>query len=219
VLLVAQPRDRLAFVNVTYAGFIGSVTGMNAEHVSIGEMGGRGLGHWEGAPMAYLVRRVLEEARTLDEALAVFRDSPRTCEYYYVIADGDDNRAVGLAAHWNRFEVVEPGQAHEQLPLPVPDAVLLSAGSRYEELVSRVRGQHGRLDSASALALMDRPVAMKSNLHSVLFEPASTRFWVANAGAGGEPACTQRYYQFQLSELLKRRCEPTAATIALVPRQ
>ena len=41
---------------VTYAGFIGSVTGMNAERVSIGEMGGRGMGHWDGTPMALLVR-------------------------------------------------------------------------------------------------------------------------------------------------------------------
>ena len=50
------------FVIVTYAGFVGSVTGMNAEKVSIGEMGGKGMGHWDGVPMAFLMRMVLEEA-------------------------------------------------------------------------------------------------------------------------------------------------------------
>jgi hypothetical protein len=48
VLIVAKPKGGIPFVNVSYAGFIGSVTGMNAEHVSIGEMGGRGLGQWNG---------------------------------------------------------------------------------------------------------------------------------------------------------------------------
>ena len=76
VLTVAEPRGKIPFVNVTYAGFVGSVTGMNAERVSIGEMGGRGMGHWEGVPMAFLVRMVLEEANTLDRGIAIFRDHP-----------------------------------------------------------------------------------------------------------------------------------------------
>ena len=62
VLTVAEPHGHIPFVNVTYAGFVGSVTGMNAEKVSIGEMGGKGMGHWDGVPMAFLVRMVLEDA-------------------------------------------------------------------------------------------------------------------------------------------------------------
>ena len=98
VLTVAEPRGKIPFVNVTYAGFVGSVTGMNAERVSIGEMGGRGMGHWDGVPMAFLVRMVLEEADTLDRGIAIFRDNPRTCEYYFVIADGKTGKAVGMEA-------------------------------------------------------------------------------------------------------------------------
>ena len=67
VVVVAEPEGRIPFVNVTYAGFVGSVTGMNREQISIGEMGGRGLGHWEGIPMAFLVREALETGATLDE--------------------------------------------------------------------------------------------------------------------------------------------------------
>lgn len=210
VLIVAEPAGRVPFVNVTYAGFIGSVTGMNAEHVSVGEMGGGGRGHWDGTPMALLVRRVLEEAKTLDEAVAIFRDTPRTCEYYYVVADGDEKDAVGLAARWDTFEVVRPGEAHPRLPEPTADTVLLSAGNRYKELARRVRERAGSLDAESALRLMDCPVAMKSNLHNVLFEPQSTRFWVANASADGQAAATQKYFAFQLSELLARKADAKA---------
>ena len=95
VLTVAEPRGKIPFVNVTYAGFVGSVTGMNAERVSIGEMGGSGMGHWDGVPMAFLVRMVLEEADALDRGIAIFRDNPRTCEYYFVIADGKTGQGRG----------------------------------------------------------------------------------------------------------------------------
>ncbi len=173
VLIVCEPAGGIPFVNVSYAGFVGSVTGMNARHVSIGEMGGRGLGHWDGMPMALLVREVLQTAADLDEAIAVFRDQPRTCEYYYVIADGNTNRAVGMEASWDKLSVIQAGEAHRLLPHAIKDAALLSAGSRYEELVRRTQEMHGRIDAQSALRLMDCPVAMKSNLHNALFAPGA----------------------------------------------
>ena len=205
VVVVYEPAGRLPWVNIGYAGFLGSVTGMNAEHVSIGEMGGGGLGHWNGRPMTLIVREALETAKSLEEAVAVFRDGPRTCQYYYVVADGETNEAVGMEASWNVFTVVPPGEAHPLLPTPVKDCVLLSAGSRYEELVKRAAAGHGQFTAEEALRLMDRPVAMSSNLHNVLFEPATTKFWVANASADKRPAAEQKYFSFQLSDLLKRR--------------
>jgi hypothetical protein len=105
------------------------------------------------------------------------------------------------------------GEAHPRLPHAVNDAVLLSAGTRYEELVRRVRAGHGTFDADSARALMDRPVAMKSNLHSVLFETRSTKFWVANASSAGEPAVTQPYHAFQLSDLLAHQADPAATAL------
>ncbi|HEX8915763.1 MAG TPA: C45 family autoproteolytic acyltransferase/hydrolase, partial [Humisphaera sp.] len=48
VTVVYQPTDgRHAWANITYAGFVGSVTAMNAKGISVGEMGGRGAGDWD----------------------------------------------------------------------------------------------------------------------------------------------------------------------------
>ncbi len=121
VIIVAEPDGGIPFVNVTYSGFIGSVTGMNAQQISIGEMGGGGYGHWGGVPMALLVREVLANAKTLDEAIAVFKDNPRTCQYFYVVADAKSNKAVGMEASWDKVSIVQPGTAHELLPHPVKD--------------------------------------------------------------------------------------------------
>ncbi len=215
ILTVAEPAGKIPFVNVTYAGFIGSVTGMNAKQVSIGEMGGKGLGHWEGVPMALLVRMALEEADTLDKAVSIFKNNPRTCEYYYVIADGKTGQGIGMEASWNTFFTVAMGESNPKLPDPVKDAVLLSAGDRYKELVRRVKADHGKFDADSARELMSRPVAMKSNLHSVLFETRTGKFWVANASKDGDPAVTQPYHAFQLPELLTHTPASSAPSLPI----
>ena len=201
-VMVFQPDKGNAWVNVGYAGFIGSVTAMNEKHIAMGEMGGRGEGNWDGKPMAELVREVMEKANTLDEAVEIMRKGPRTCEYYYVISDSKNNSAVGIAATPDKFQVIKPGESHELLPNPSKDTVLMSAGDRYEELARRVKANYGKFDAASARDLMTRPVCMTSNLHSALFEPETLDFWVANADSKS-PAAQCRYTHYNLAELLK----------------
>ncbi len=209
VVMIHQPDQGFAWANVGYAGFIGTVTAMNERRISIGEMGGRGEGDWDGKPMAQLLREVMEKADTLDKAIDILRRGPRTCEYYYVVADGNAKRAVGVAATPSTFELVWPGTSHPRLPHAIPDAVVLSAGDRYETLAGWVQKQHGKLDAESARHLMDRPVAMKSNIHSALFAPETLDFWVANADSANVASHT-RYTHYNLGELL-RSAPPGAA--------
>ncbi len=203
VVSIIAPDNYNAFVNVGFAGFIGSVTGMNENQVSFGEMGGAGEGDWDGMPMAFLMRDGMERANTLSEAVNIFKETPRTCEYYYVIADGKIPDARGLATSPTRFEVIKPNQYHPQLTEPIKDAVLMSAGSRYKKLVERVKENYGKIDVEKAIHLMDRPVAMKSNLHDALFAPQSLEVWVANAGPK-TPASSEPYTHYEIKKLLKQ---------------
>ena len=210
LVIVSKPEVGNAWVNISYAGFVGSVTAMNEKHISVGEMGGRGEGNWDGKPMAQLIREVMEKANTLDEAVAIMRKGPRTCEYYYVIADAKSKTAVGIAATPTTFEIVKPGEAHPLLPEPSKDTVLLSAGDRYKELAKRVKAGFGKFDADSARELMTRPVCMNSNIHSVLFDPGTLDFWVANADSQN-PASHTRYTKYNLAELLKPVADSAAA--------
>lgn len=201
VVMVYKPDVGNAWVNCGYAGFVGTVTAMNEKGISVGEMGGRGEGNWDGKPMAQLLREVMESASTLDEAVAIMRKDPRTCAYYYVVSDGKSKKAVGIAATPETFETVTLGQAHPLLPDAVKDAVLLSAGDRYKTLVARVKEGYGKFDDAKARELMTRPVAMNSCIQAVLFAPDSLDFWVANAD-GKNVASHTRYTHYNLRELL-----------------
>lgn len=202
VVMVMQPSDAHAWVNVGYAGFVGTVTAMNEKHIAIGEMGGRGEGLWDGKPMAQLMREVMERASTLEEAVSIMRRGPRTCEYYYVISDAKSRKAVGIAATPDTFETIWPGQSHPRLPHAFNDVVLMSAGDRYETLAARVRENYGKFDATSARALMNRPVCMGSNIQSVLFEPDTLDFWVANADSRNVASHT-RYTRYNLKRLLE----------------
>ena len=211
VLIIQEPQGKIPFVNVSYAGFIGSVTGMNNRQISIGEMGGAGQGKWNGIPMSFLVRMVLEDAQTLQQAMDIFKNNPRTCHYYYVIADAKINSAVGVSAEPEQIEFVQPGQPHKLLPHPVANTVLLSSGRRYENLVKLVTEGYGKFTQSSAIRLMDAPVAMGSNLHNALMVPADGVIWVANADPQGQPAWKQKYYRFDMNELISSRppvCRP-----------
>jgi Acyl-coenzyme A:6-aminopenicillanic acid acyl-transferase/Prolyl oligopeptidase family len=191
----------IPFANVGYAGFIGSVSGMNVEKISLGEMGGRGEGQWNGVPMATLMRRGLEECSSLDQVKRLWQDNPRTCEYYYVFADGEDRSAVGVAATPDKLQFVAPGEAHELLGEGIKDAVVLSAGSRLEELRKRVKSNYGNIDVTVGQSLMCRPVAMESNLHNVLFVPEDGILFIANADHK-QPAAERPYVRLDLRELV-----------------
>ncbi|MEZ5299117.1 MAG: C45 family peptidase [Verrucomicrobiales bacterium] len=207
---IVQPDQGNAWVNLGYAGFIGSITAMNEKGIAIGEMGGRGEGNWDGKPMAQLMREVMEKASTLGEAVEIMRRGPRTCEYYYVISDAHADRAVGIAATPDTFETVYSGESHPKLPHAIGGAVLMSSGDRYEELARRVQAGHGTFDAQGALDLMTRPVCMNSNIQSALFAPQTLDFWIANAD-GENVASHTRYTKFNLGDLLKSAPAPAAA--------
>ncbi|HHI81040.1 MAG TPA: hypothetical protein ENK02_13820 [Planctomycetes bacterium] len=220
-LFVVQPDDGFAFANVGYAGFVGSVTGMNETGISLGEMGGGGRGQWNGVPMASLMRDALETCGDLKAVRALFARGPRTCQYYYVFADAKGPGAVGVAATPDKIEFIEAGAGHSLLGEGIPEVVALSAGRRLKELRARIRRGYGRFTVESALRLMDRPVAMRSNLHNALMVPGKGLVYVANASRT-RPAAENPYVRFDLGALAREarglepgvlrvqgRCEPS----------
>ena len=160
---------------------------MNERGLAVGEMGGRGEGHWDGEPMTFLLRDIMEHAATVDEALAILRRAPRTCEYYYVLSD--KTRAMA-AVHCRPEEMVvlRPGQQHPRLPLVPRDTVLISGGQRAKLLSQRLQKEYGRIDAPGLMEIIKRPVAMDSNLHDAVFAPETWSCGSPMPGGGRRPA-------------------------------
>jgi hypothetical protein len=208
-VVVFIPEGYNAWMSLGYAGFVGTVTAMNEKGLAIGEMGGRGEGDWDGVPMSYLVRDVMERAATVDEALDILRNSPRTCEYYYVLSD--KTRAMaGVHADARQITVLRPGEQHPELPLVPEDTVLISGEGRAEALSDRLRRHYGRIDVPTMIEIIKRPVAMTSNLHNAIFAPETLDMWFADAGRH-TVACDERYAHCNLRELVRFYEEKAAA--------
>ena len=253
VCMIVEPEGANAFMNIGYAGCIGSITGMNEQQITIGEMGGAGQGYWDGIPMTFLIREGLEMASTLKEALSIFKDAKRTCEYYYVISDAKIPDARGIYATPKQIHFVKPGENYAMFDIPAPpeddsggnkslvqgfsvasspvqtiledadgdmvgminmqpeDSIIISGPDRYKVFAERLLEHYGRVDETLLQEMVKRPVAMKSNLHSAIFRPATLEAWVAHASPEGEPACDQPYHHFKLVKQEETVLETTLA--------
>lgn len=200
VLQVFVPADGIPWVSVGYAGFLGTVTAMNARGLAIGEMGGRGEGSWDGMPMTFLMREIAERAETVEQAVEIMRKTPRTCEYYYVISDAKKNMA-GVCATPEKVEVLQPGQQHPLLPAVPADTVMMSAGGRAKALSERLQVNFGKITPEVMIGIIKRPVAMRSNLHNAVFMPETFDMWFADAGKK-TPACDEPYTKVNLKAIL-----------------
>lgn len=187
--------------------------------------------------MMLLLRRVLEEAGNLEEAIDVVKNADRTVGCNSVFADGKSGEGVALetsAHHCAVFRDNDPAEPVEYA-LPVEDAVFradeamdqtvrsfqtcakgypnMPYGSnsydhRYKGMASRIRAAHGNITEESALQIT-RDVAMRDvNLHSVLRNCTDPRLWVAHA-KGTEDAWKQKYIAYDLAELFKKPQERT----------
>ena len=78
--------------------------------------------------------------------------APRSGACIHRVSSGESFTGVvfGIAATADKFETIWPGKSHPLLPHAIPDAVLMSAGDRYEELARRVQANYGKFDAAGA---------------------------------------------------------------------
>ena len=110
-LIVCKPNGRNVFVNIGWVGFIGCVSGMNARHIAVSEIGESfGPEHetLAGEPMPFLLRDVLENAGTMDEGVNIVRRAKRTSSFLYCIGDSKIPAARALRTAKDFCEVYDP---------------------------------------------------------------------------------------------------------------
>ncbi len=127
-LFVIHPQGKHPFLNIGWLGFIGAISGINAQGVSISEIGAETQDvDLKGVPMPFLLRRVLEEAEDLDEAVAFVCGATRAGGYNYLFADAKSKHAVAVETTKSRCAVFWADQEPETpYAVFVPNAVLRS---------------------------------------------------------------------------------------------
>ncbi len=114
-VLYVWPDQGHAYVHVAWAGMAGAVTGMNAAGLSIHLNAARTdetrFGR-VGTPVSMLVKRVLEQASTIDQAYEILREASVFVSDSYLVASRHERRAVVIEKsplHCTVRESTSPG--------------------------------------------------------------------------------------------------------------
>ncbi len=107
LVTVYHPDGGNTFVTMGYAGVIGALAGMNEHGITLSEVGAFSASEeLDGMPWTLTARRVLHEAKTLEEAVGIVTGAKHTLGYNYLIADGDPER-FGTDAYRPRAAAIE----------------------------------------------------------------------------------------------------------------
>jgi predicted choloylglycine hydrolase len=100
-VFVITPDEGISFVSLSWPGMAGTLTGMNAQQISMGEMTSiSDEATMDGTPFMIHLRILLQQAHTLDEAYQILNTLPRTTGYNALVTDGktDDGFVAEMSA-------------------------------------------------------------------------------------------------------------------------
>ena len=207
IVQIVEPDDRLAFVSVAWAGMTGVVTGMNAAGIWISVNGGRaGPTRSGGVPVVFTTRAVLEEARSLDEALQIIeRDEPMVSHILFV-ADGKSGESMvverapdqplGVIRHPSSMVVANHFRTAPLRDDPKNEHIrdTTSTEARQARMEDLVRRHYGHIDPKIAVEILrdrsgvgDAPLPLGNRnaldalvaTHSVVADLTERAIWVS----------------------------------------
>ncbi|MCA9074183.1 MAG: hypothetical protein KDA93_04055 [Planctomycetaceae bacterium] len=193
LIVVYLPNDGVPHVNITFAGFIGANTGMNAEGIVLSEMGDSPGSEYpfdlNGVHFTTLFRSVLYDAKTLDDAVGQFRDAKRIKKYHYVVGDGltakgEPKQAVKMLAHAPDLIVWTDNDPKDELaPEVLKQIVYQDEGRGAFAPLTKVYGEIGgpeMIDIACQIPIKG------GNVLDVVYDATALEFWVSFASNDAE---------------------------------
>ncbi|HEY0193600.1 MAG TPA: carcinine hydrolase/isopenicillin-N N-acyltransferase family protein [Kofleriaceae bacterium] len=212
VVTIARPDGRLAWAGVGWPGQVGVVTGINAEAIAVMVNPARTADvrvTRTARPVALLARMVLEQARTLDEAIKLIEATPTLGSAVIAVIDGTSGK-------WLQIERTPSKAIIERNPKsPVLGDVLTTnalASDPENDRARRMLPTQGRVERAAKLlrAPLADPAALAAILRDqraaddsprppghrgviddgravqiAILDPASLALWVGDPRAGG----------------------------------
>jgi len=230
-----KPTGKIPFASVSWIGMSGVVTGLNTEglFVSINAARTDDQGT-DGMPVELLVRTVLEDAHSIDEAVAIIKKTPVMVPDFYLVADGKTGESAVIERSPTRTEVrrardITISSNHALTPAFAGDAKndylrrYMTSGARHRRMEELVRGHRGPIDARRVLEILrdkkgpgGEPIGLGNRnaldaliaTHSVVADATNLVLWV-----GEGPHLLGRYRAFDLRRELLGEDRPQPADL------
>lgn len=202
---VSVPDTGIPFVNIGWVGFLGAISGMNAEGITLGE---KGYGDPEGEtlrgkPMPFMLRDVLSQAHNLRDVERIIGTSKGDCSYVFLMSDGKTGEAELFIKDKDRFKIFKPGEPIKDGKKSLPGIPEIVWDGHYEEvLASELQSRSGHLEPSVIMNEMVPKIAMPGNFQNVIYDPKHLVFWVNNAKSPKERAAEQPFSAFNFGAAL-----------------
>lgn len=212
VVTIAKPEGRIPWAGIGWPGQLGVVTGVNAQGIAVMVDPVRTSDvrpTRTARPVALLARTVLEQAKTLDEAVKLIESTPTLGAAVIVVVDGTSGTWV-LVERTPSKAIIEKNPKSPAIgdvlttnalsSDPENDRArrMLATQSRVDRAAKLVRNPLPDVGSMAAV-LRDtrgvdesaRPVGHRGviddgrAIHTIILDPASLELWVTDVRSGG----------------------------------
>ncbi|MBI5368894.1 MAG: hypothetical protein HZA54_17800 [Planctomycetes bacterium] len=200
LVTVYRPTGKKPFLTLGWPGFVGALSGMNADGLALAVMNVFLEEETpEGTPYTLLFRQILETCSTTDEAIALMRAARRTVGNNLMVCDPRPSSAL-----------IEFSAVKCDVRRPVDDLLYatnhfrvgpsLSKATcwRYPILKRELARRRGALDVVGAQEVLAAVGQWKLNIQAMVFRPQERDLWAAF----GEPPASKRPYVHLPAELL-----------------
>ena len=206
VVAFLKPKGGIPFISVSWPGWCGTLTAANTEGLCIGPLNVARLVSWRpGQPYVIQFRRLVQEARTCNEAMKMLRATKRTFPNNVLMAQTQPRRAAVVAEY-------DSAQVITRFPRPGNDFIASTnhyrrlgrevewpddrGYYRYPALVRRLQKEAGRIGLETDI-LADPGVCLPISLHTLVVAPERREFRIS---LGRLPAAAGPYRRFRYDE-------------------
>ena len=208
LITISRPEKGYVSANIGWVGFLGAVSGMNEQGITLGEMGYGDPDNetMRGTPMPFVLRDVLTKSKNLADVRKTIQSHTGDNSFVFLMTDGKSGQAEMYLRDRDRFLVVKPGTHVVDGKFDLPAVKGVAYGGHEYELMGKVLTEYrGSITPELLMTEIVPKIALKSNFHNVVYRPGKLQFWVNNAKSKKERAAEQPYTFIYFADILKRK--------------
>ena len=205
-VVIYVPKEGVPHLNPAFAGSIGCHTGMNAQGITLTEIGdapGSDKPYdLHGLHFMMMFRDILYSARTLDQAVAMIQAAKRIKKYHFVVGDGKLPGAVKMKAWAPDLVTWKDNDPLDEMAPQVFNGIVYHAESRTPVALGHfAQYARGRYDADAVIQLSKAIGSLGGNLMNAVYDATSLEAWLSYAKKE-ECAYRRPYVRVRLNDFI-----------------
>jgi isopenicillin-N N-acyltransferase-like protein len=239
-----NPKKGHKFMTVTWGGFVGAVSGMNDQGVSVTINAAKtALPTGSATPVSIVTREILQYAKNIQEAIAIAKSRKMFVSESFLVASAADNKAVIIEKTPDDLDVYDPKKEfivctnHFQsnglgkTKMNIEQENESASSYRYKRLMELLNANGKNTVQKTVNILRDQKGVNGANIgmgnekainqliahHSIVFEPKKLIVWVSTA-----PWQLGQYVAYDLNKIfamkgMKENKEISDSSLTIAP--